>query len=135
MQTRVPKLRLLHTGQAEYHSLYRFSLQLSFCQAQLPFLSRAHPYFVGKIACTPRPGGPPCIRGYHMHLTEEDIARLTEKHSERLRKAQAGLPEGPMTVASIQKWMVKNNLESPELLETIVLKHGTGATAGKKKMP
>ena len=70
-----------------------------------------------------------------MHLTEEEIEVLEKKHSERLRSAQTQLPEGPMTLSEMQRWMIKNNLESPEMLETLIKKQGKGIGAGKKKMP
>jgi hypothetical protein len=94
----------------------------------------AHPLFVGKKACTERPTMillP--TEDQRMYLTEEEIQKLGEKHMERLRSAQTKLPDGSMTVSEIQRWMIGNNIESPEILETMISKQGTGAGTGKKK--
>ena len=72
------------------------------------------------------------LGGREMHLSTEDIERLGDEYKSRLRKAFQELPAGIMTLSQLQDWMLRNNIENPELLETMIKKFELGATTEKK---
>ena len=69
-----------------------------------------------------------------MNLTEEDIAKLGEKFKDSLRHGQAGLGQDAPTISDMQSWMIKHNVEHPEVFKTMLNKLGAGTKAGEKNM-
>jgi len=70
-----------------------------------------------------------------MNFTEEDITKLGESFKKSLRHGQAELGQNAPTISQMQSWMIKHNVEHPEVFKTMVNKLGTGTRAGKKNMP
>lgn len=70
-----------------------------------------------------------------MRLSESQINVLGKQYIERLKKAQSQLGTESPSLGEIQMWMIKNQVESPELLETVLRTIGPGKKAGKKNLP
>lgn len=69
-----------------------------------------------------------------MRLSESQIEVLGKQYVERLKGAQDHLGEQAPTLAEIQMWMIKNQVESSELLEAMLKTIGPGKKAGKKNL-
>lgn len=69
-----------------------------------------------------------------MHFTQAEIDQLGEVYKQRLKEKGNQLPKTAPSISEMQKWMIANNLESPEVLELLITKVGSGQKAGEKKM-
>lgn len=70
-----------------------------------------------------------------MNLTENDIENLAEEFKSSLRQANGELKKGALSLKGVQEWAIKNHIEHPRVVETIIAKQGTGSAAGKKNLP
>ena len=70
-----------------------------------------------------------------MYFTEADIEELTQKYKERLKKSAKELDSTSPELSKIQGWMIKNNIENPEVLELTLKKIGKGEKVEKKMSP
>ena len=70
-----------------------------------------------------------------MYLNEKEISEITKGFEKRLRHASQKAPDSSGDMASIQSWMRRNNVETPETLNIAVKKIGNGVQSGKKRCP